>query len=61
MPADEIILLIVRRRLWLNDIPVVPDTLLKGCQALVKAKAAGEAYVPVRVAFESRIKSQDII
>lgn len=61
MSADEIILLIGRRRLWLNDIPVVPDTLLKGRQALAKAKAAGEAYVPVRVAFESRIKSYDII
>lgn len=61
MPDDEVILLIGRRRLWLNDIPVEPDTLLKGRAVVEKAAAAGEKYIPVRIAFESRVKGYDII
>ena len=61
IPDDEVILLIGKRRLWLNDIPVIQDTLLKGRAALEEAHAKGEKYIPVRIAFESRIKSYDFI
>lgn len=61
MPNDEVILLIGKRRLWLNDIPVVQDTLLKGRQVVELAQAKGEKYIQTRIAFESRIKSYDLI
>jgi len=61
LPDDEIILLIGKRRLWLNDIEVVPDTLLKGRDKLNEAIATGQKYIPVRIAFESRVKDFDII
>lgn len=61
IPSDKVILLIGKRRLWLNDIPVVPDSLLKGREIVEKAAAEGEKYIPVRIAFESRIKSYDIV
>ena len=61
MPNDEVILLIGKRRLWLNDIPVVQDTLLKGRQVVERAQANGEKYIQTRIAFESRIKSYDLI
>ena len=61
IPDDEVILLIGKRRLWLNDIPVIQDTVLKGRAALEEAHAKGEKYIPVRIAFESRIKSYDFI
>ena len=61
LPEDDVIMLIGKRRLWLNDIPVVPDSLLKGREIIEKAIAAGEKYIPVRIAFESRIKSYDIV
>lgn len=61
LPADDVIILIGKRRLWLNDIPVEPDRLLKGRAAVIKAQAEGKGYVPVRIAFESRIKPYDLI
>jgi len=60
-PNDEVIVLIGKRRLWLNDVPVVQDTLLKGRDFVNQAIASGEKYIPVRIAFESRIKSYDLI
>lgn len=60
-PNDDVILLIGKRRLWLNDIPVVQDTLLKGRELVKQAQAKGEKYIQVRVAFENRIKPYDII
>jgi len=61
LPDDEVIILIGKRRLWLNDIPVVQDTLLKGREAVAKAQSKGEKYISVRIAFESRIKPYDFI
>jgi len=61
LPDDEVILLIGKRRLWLNDIPVEQDTLLKGRTAVLVAKEQGQKYIPTRVAFESRIKPYDFI
>lgn len=61
MPDDEIIILIGKRRLWLNDIPVEPDTLLKGRDKVNSYLKEGREYIPVRVAFESRVKSYDFV
>jgi len=61
IPNDEVIILIGRRKLWFDDVPVVPDTLLKGRDVVMKAQKNGEQYIPVRVAFESRTKSYDLI
>ena len=61
MPDDEVILLIGKRKLWFPDYPVTPDTLLKGREVLQKAINANIKYVPVRIAFENRIKPYDII
>ncbi|MBR1605240.1 MAG: hypothetical protein IJ660_03945 [Alphaproteobacteria bacterium] len=61
VPDDEVILLIGKRRLWYPDYPVTPDTLLKGRDAVKKAITAGDAYIPVRIAFENRIKAYDFI
>ena len=61
MPDNDVILLIGKRRLWLNDIPVEQDTLLKGRNAILAAQQAGQKYIPTRIAFESRIKPYDII
>ena len=61
MPDDKVILLIGKRRLWSNDTPVEQDTLLKGRAVVNEAVARGESYIPVRIAFESRVRSYDII
>ncbi len=61
MPDDDVILLIGRRKLWVDNYPVTPDTLLKGRAKLAKAQELGLRYIPVRIAFESRIKSYDLI
>lgn len=61
LPKNEVIILIGKRVPWHDEIPVVQDTLLKGRAVVEKAKADGQAYVPVRIAFESRIKSYDFI
>ena len=61
IPNDDVILLIGKRRLWLNDIPVVQDTLLKGRELVEKAITEGQKYIPVRIAFESRVKPYDFI
>lgn len=61
LPNDEVVILIGKRRLWLNDIPVEQDKLLKGRAAVIRAQKEGKEYVPVRIAFESRIKSYDLI
>ena len=58
---DEIILLIGKRRLWPEDIAIEQDTLLKGRAAVEKAYQSGEKYVPVRIAFESRVKPYDFL
>ncbi len=60
-PKDQVIILIGKRQLWNPDFPVQQDALLKGRKVVEKAIAQGEDYVPVRIAFESRIKSYDII
>lgn len=58
---DDVILLIGKRKLWFPDYPVTPDTLLKGREIVKKAIDEGQQYVPVRIAFENRIKPYDFI
>ena len=61
IPNDNVIILIGKRLPWHDDYPVQPDTLLKGRDVVAKAVAEGKDYIPVRIAFESRMKSYDII
>lgn len=59
--SDDVIILIGKRRLWDNNTPVEQDTLLKGRDVINKASAEGREYIPVRIAFESRVRPYDFI
>ncbi len=57
---DEIVILIGNTDLW-DRTKGLPDTLLKGRDILERAVADNKAFVPVRIAFISRIKKYDFI
>lgn len=57
---DEIVILIGNTDLWDRNKGTT-DTLLKGRDILERAVAANKAFVPVRIAFISRIKKYDFI
>lgn len=61
MPSDEVILLIGKQKLWIDKQPRAVDMLLKGRNVVEQAVAAGKKYIPVRIAFESRIHPLDFI
>ena len=57
---DEIVILIGNTDLWDRN-KGTSDTLLKGREALEQAIAENKDFVPVRIAFISRIKKYDFI
>ncbi len=57
---DEIVILIGNTDLW-DRTKGTPDTLLKGREALERAIADNKSFIPVRIAFISRIKKYDFI
>ena len=58
---DDVVVLIGERELYNDTKPVIPDTLLKGRETIQKALAQNVDFIPVRIAFVSRINKYDFI
>ncbi len=61
MPSDDVILLIGKQKLWIDKQPRAIDMLLKGRAVVKQALADGKKYIPVRIAFETRMHPFDFI
>lgn len=58
---DEVVLLIGEKDIYDDSKPVIYDTLLKGRELVEKAIAQNEPFIPVRIAFISRIGRWDFL
>ena len=59
--SDSVVVLIGEKDIYDANKPVVYDTLLKGREIVEKAVAEGKAFIPVRIAFISRIGKWDFV
>lgn len=58
---DEVVILIGQKDIYDESRPIIFDTLLKGREKVEQAVAAGVDFIPVRIAFISRINRWDFI
>ena len=60
-PSDEVVVIIGEKDIYDATKPVIYDTLLKGREVVERAIADGVPFIPVRIAFVSRINRWDFI
>ena len=58
---DDVVVLIGERELYNDTKPVIPDTLLKGRDKVKDAISKNTPFIPVRIAFVSRINRWDFL